>query len=132
MVLKRILFLSLGFFLFPLASQAMTPQKYCESLAATSCEVLNMDVLPVAMATRGSPSGSESLVQQSSHLLIKYCRNQKFRMAFYDYSTIYLSQGFVPNYDAAGAKVSLTRAKNGGVDTISVELSSAGLCGIMP
>lgn len=132
MVLKRIFSLSVGVLLIPMGSQALTPQKYCESLAATSCEVLNMDVLPVAMATRGSPGGSETLVQQSSHLLIKYCRNQKFRMAFYDYSTKYLSSGYVPDYDSAGAKISLARAKNGGAETVAVELSSAGLCGILP
>lgn len=43
------------------AHAIITPQKYCESLAATSCEVLNMDV----SASNGYSAN-----------IIKYCKNR--------------------------------------------------------
>lgn len=48
------------------AHAIMTPQKYCESLAATSCEILNIEPGGGTMAT--------DIVYGSA--LIKYCRNR--------------------------------------------------------
>lgn len=45
-------------------ASAITPQKYCENLAATSCEVLNISV--------------------DAKVVIKYCRNRKFKVTVFD------------------------------------------------
>lgn len=48
-----------------------TPQKYCQSLAATSCEVLSVDLTPGFYAT-----GTIHPIY-----LVKYCRNRVFKTA---------------------------------------------------
>lgn len=50
------------FLLFSFEASALTPQKYCESLAATSCEILNVE----------PGSGTAGI--------IKYCRDRKFQI----------------------------------------------------
>ncbi|MBS1957943.1 MAG: hypothetical protein JST80_00580 [Bdellovibrionales bacterium] len=49
---KVIKFFAFGVLFLGLTSQtlAITPQKYCESLAATSCELLNVDVTSGSVA----------------------------------------------------------------------------------
>lgn len=67
-------------------SWAITPQKYCESLAAMSCEVLNHEVQPgpgVAVAVNSSGPGPNMFSASSPILQIKYCRNRSFRSVFY-------------------------------------------------
>jgi len=59
----------------PAAAQ-QTPQTYCASLPATSCEVLNVEVSTVA----GSNSAWTSPWAYGGIAIIKYCRNQQFRI----------------------------------------------------
>lgn len=59
-------------------AEALTPQKYCESLAATSCELLNIDI------NSGSMDSSASFAAIAN---IKFCRNQVFKTVTYELVT---------------------------------------------
>lgn len=67
--------------LVPRAAQAQkTPASYCASLAANTCEVLNVSIIP-------SPQN-----QNLMFVHVKYCKNQKFK-SLYGKSEALLSYG---------------------------------------
>lgn len=73
MRIKYLLFSSLIF--SGVNAYSITPQKYCESLAASSCEVLNIEVVP-GQAYTDKPVGVN----------FKYCRDRVFKLASFKYS----------------------------------------------
>ena len=90
-----------------------TPVKYCESLAATSCEVLNIEL--------GSCS------TQGCGGLVKYCRNQKLLV--------------IPLYYIMGSSDAYTKLYVGGTNiatsqmanpTIVAAANSTTLCSTLP
>lgn len=64
--MKKNVFILLAALTLGINAYAITPQKYCESLAATSCEVLNIETIRDPTATTGLPIGWD----------VKYCRDR--------------------------------------------------------
>lgn len=93
---------------------ALTPQKYCESLAATSCEVLNVE-----------PGGCTDNANACS-IIIKYCRNQQYKIhPTAQYVTN--SPAYYVNYkNGVGTSLSF------GYGATPTYKSSAGLCADLP
>lgn len=93
---------------------ALTPQKYCESLAATSCEVLNVE-----------PGGCADNANACS-IIIKYCRDRQYKIhPTAQYVTN--SQSYYVHYNnAAGSGLSF------GYGATPTYKSSAGLCADLP
>lgn len=71
---KNIL-LCLGFIFWTGNAMSLTPQKYCESLAASSCELLNTEVV----------SGNASYWE----LNVKYCKDRVFKVKSFGLNTGY-------------------------------------------
>lgn len=100
--------------LLSLESYALTPQKYCESLPATSCELLNIE------------AGGCTDNANACSIIIKYCRNQQYRI---HPTAQYVTNS--PNYSvqyktAGGSSASFG---NGATPTYK---SSASLCADLP
>lgn len=70
--MKKNFLIGLVILIFGLNTYAITPQKYCESLAATSCEVLNYEFI-------NDPNEGRNV----SAVVYKYCRNRDFKMVRY-------------------------------------------------
>jgi hypothetical protein len=117
---------------------AITPQKYCESLDAVSCEILNYEMKRGDTFFYGSNSG-----QHLPMLQVKYCRNRSFRFAAYNidqeygyYSPVigqpYLYMSYLPR--EAGTRFRLvfnTVTEYGNPQKISQDISLNGnLCGL--
>ena len=77
--MRNVLFMLLAYVtMSSTAYGALTPQKYCESLAATSCELLNIDIVAGTVDTNLSIAPIAN---------IKYCRNQVFKTITYELVT---------------------------------------------
>lgn len=109
--------LSLVFILMisAVSAQAMTPQKYCESLAAVSCEVLNLEI-------SGTNSGSNTSIA-----VIKYCRNQNFRIQVTAGVTTSAANTYLSVKNGAGGGTNLGDGGGG-----SYSMTSAQICAIVP
>lgn len=107
-------FLILSFIFFAASAKALTPQKYCETLPAVSCELLDV-------STGGCTTNANAC-----SVLIKYCKNQEFRVhPTAQYVTS--SQSYYVNYRTAVGG-SGTFGFGGGVTT----KSNAELCTELP
>lgn len=112
----KIVFSILSFLLLSFEVNALTPQKYCESLAATSCEVLNIEI-----AGCGNIGGSSYVCAT----MIKYCRNRQF-IVQPTYKSLGGSNGQVYYRDASNS------SQNFGNGSTSTTASNANLCANLP
>jgi hypothetical protein len=121
----KIQILVFSLFFGSIAFAQSTPQKYCESLAASSCEVLNIE-------NHYSMGLNTSAVGYGGQVHIKYCRNQVLkaitwgRIVHNVHSAPYTSSG---NYN----EESLYRYYQGGYGLtalgVNIALTNSALCG---
>ena len=109
--------LSLGFMLVGNLSLAApsTPQKYCQSLAAVSCEILNVEI--GGCGTSNYCNG-----------IIKYCRNQQMRIAIFTITAINTPDTTMYVRDSTN---NTSRSITGG-STSGSSFSHADLCTYVP
>src|SRR5579859_94529 len=100
----------------PPAGAQTTPQTYCASLPATSCEVLNVELGGVTGAIDSSQSWSAKYAW-GGLAIVKYCRNQQLR--FYPMMATPYFFG-----EAAGAAVSSA--------ALGISGSNATMCAALP
>jgi len=74
------------------AGAQQTPATYCKTLAAVSCEVLNVE--PVGMAAVSNPNTGTT--ESYATFLVKQCRNQNFETRVV-YFTAYANGGSFPD-----------------------------------
>lgn len=111
-VIKFSLSFTLGFYILLIAqsSWALTPQKYCETLAATSCEVLNLEL--AACSNNSACSG-----------MLKYCRDRKFQIV-----PIFHTAAVNATFISLSGTQQISNPNGGG----ATAWSSTSLCAIIP
>jgi hypothetical protein len=106
-------------------ASALTPQVYCASLAATSCEVLNVDFPTVASYFDTNNFRGNS----TNNVLIKYCRNQNFRVVMYAINSVTVTNSSgLSSFSSASQSISI-RDKNALAVTVS-SFDTATLCAL--